>query len=223
MTMKNDISYSDLRQHGFDTRVLRNGNIIFFDKKGKKKSSLSPFAPSTRLCAQINKWSLISDDLLSCIKSISYYSRELSDLFFIMYYSGCRVNEVLSLKVEDIISENSLLLKGSKGSDSRICFCPGVQLSFYKKSKAPGSFLFDWNRFQVLRFSKYYGINKVGERIFEQMPTKIFRYVYASLLYSQFNDYQLVGKTLGHVNVENAKYYIYDLHNEMTSNNKKRK
>lgn len=203
--------YDYLRKGGFDTRKMSDGRIYFYEKKFKPIKELTPSAQSTTLCAVGVDWSTVSNELLGLIGTCRCSHIMFYELAMIMYYSGCRVSEVLRLKRSDIISKNQLFLHASKNSDDRIITVPNLDLSNYLSIVDSDYILFPLSRFHVYRYSVTLGLNLLCNGLFESKPTKLFRYCYASLLYSKTKNLSLVASTLGHKNVENSRYYIYEL------------
>jgi integrase len=208
--------YDFLRKGGFDTRKMADGTIYFYEKKQRSKSELAPLAQSTTLCAVGVDWSAVSTQLLGVVSACRYSHVMFYELATIMYYSGCRVSEVLRIKRSDLISSNQIFLHASKNSEDRIVTIPNLNLSHYLLLTDPGQILFELSRFHVYRYSITIGLNLLCNGLFESKPTKLFRYCYASLLYSKTKNLSLVAHTLGHKNVENSKYYIYELRQSIT-------
>lgn len=203
------VSYSDIRQQGFNTRSLKNGNIIFFNRKEKSNKDSQPSAQSTKLCGLGVDWCSTSDEVLALIDKLKNSNPIYFDLYMIMYYSGCRVSEVLNLTPSNIISKNQIVIMASKNSANRIVTIPLVDLRKYFSWCSENDKLFQLDRFKVYRYSVSIGLSNIGNGLFKDKPTKLFRYCHASLIYSKTKDLNLVGSALGHKVVENAKFYIY--------------
>lgn len=209
-------NYDFLRKGGFDTRKMSDGRIYFYEKKQKNKSVTTPAAQSITLCAVGVDWSAVSTQLLELVSACRYSHVMFYELATIMYYSGCRVSEVLRIKRSDLISNNQILLHASKNSEDRIVTIPNLDLSHHLLLFDQGQNIFQLSRFHVYRYSISIGLNLLCNGLFEAKPTKLFRYCYASLLYSKTKNLSLVAHTLGHKNVENSKYYIYELKQTIT-------
>lgn len=208
--------YDFLRRGGLNTRKLADGSIIVFEKKQKALPVISPSAQSTTSCAVGVDWSAVSTQLLELVSACRYSHVMFYELATIMYYSGCRVSEVLRIKRSDLISSNQIFLHASKNSEDRIVTIPNLDLSHHLLLFNQDQNIFQLSRFHVYRYSISIGLNLLCNGVFESKPTKLFRYCYASLLYSKTKNLSLVAHTLGHKNIENSKYYIYELKQTIT-------
>lgn len=206
----NALSYSDYRKNGFDTRKRSDGSFYVFEKKHKTKNALSPFAQSTKQCVPGISWVQVSSIVLERINSIKYSHPMYYNALLIMYYSGCRVSEVCRLRYCDFINKHTVVITASKSSDNRIVTVPDIYMNFKNETKSVEYPVFNLNRFQIYRFCISLRLHLLCSGIFEDKPTKLFRFLYASMIYEQTKSLSLVAHTLGHKNEENSKYYIYN-------------
>lgn len=204
------LSYSDFRKNGFDTRKRSDGSFYVFERKPKTKTVLSPSAPSTKQCELGISWVQASSVVLERINSIKYSHTMYYNALLIMYYSGCRVSEVCKLRHCDFINKHTVVINASKSSDNRIVTVPDLFFNFDYFIKSSEFTVFNLNRYQIYRFCISLRLHLLCNGVFEDKPTKLFRYLYASMIYEQTKSLSLVARTLGHKNEENSKYYIYN-------------
>lgn len=206
----NVFSYSDFRRNGFDTRKRSDGSFYVFEKKNKIKAVLSPSAQSTKLCELGVSWVEVSSVVLERISSIKYSHTMYYNVLLIMYYSGCRVSEVCKLRYCDFINKHTVVIYASKSSDNRIVTIPDLYLNFDNFVKSSELSVFNLNRYQIYRFCVSLRLHLLCNGVFEDKPTKLFRFLYASMIFEQTKCLALVARALGHKNEENSKYYIYN-------------
>lgn len=206
----NNLSYSDYRKNGFDTRRRSDGSFYVFEKKRKTNTVLSPSAQSTKQCELGVSWVQVSSIVLERISSIRYSHPMYYNALLIMYYSGCRVSEVCRLRYCDFINKHTVVITASKSSDNRIVTVPDLYINLSNESKFFEYPIFNLNRFQIYRFCISLRLHLLCNGVFEDKPTKLFRFLYASMIYEQTKSLTLVARTLGHKNEENSKYYIYN-------------
>lgn len=206
----NDFSYSDFRRNGFDTRKRADGSFYVFEKKPKINNVLSPSAQSTKQCVPGISWVQVSSIVLERISSIKYSHPMYYNALLIMYYSGCRVSEVCKLRYCDFINKHTVVINASKSSDNRIVTVPDMYFNFDNFVKSSEFTVFNLNRYQIYRFCISLRLHLLCNGVFEDKPTKLFRFLYASMIFEQTKSLTLVARTLGHKNEENSKYYIYN-------------
>lgn len=206
----NDFSYSDFRQNGFDTRKRADGSFYVFEKKPKINNVLSPTAQSTKQCVLGISWVQVSSIVLERISSIKYSHPMYYNALLIMYYSGCRVSEVCKLRYCDFINKHTVVINASKSSENRIVTIPDLYINFSSDFKFVESSVFNLNRFQIYRFCISLRLHLLCNGVFENKPTKLFRFLFASMIFEQTKSLTLVARALGHKNEENSKYYIYN-------------
>lgn len=184
---------------------------INFRTEKRHKSVLSPSAQSTRPCVQGFDYVASYKQLRGIVDSLKNENSILHDLFLIMLESGCRVSEVLRLRFCDVFGINKVYIRASKGSSDRIVSVSGL---VNKKilNRSDKDLIFNYfDRFFVYRFSRDYIINKMDSGLFFDKATKIFRYSLASAVYQETENLETVANLLGHKNVDNARYYIFQL------------
>lgn len=204
------LTYSDYRQNGFDTRKRADGSFYIFEKKNKTKTKLAPSAQSAKLCELGMSWVEVSSIVLERISGIKYSHPMYYNALLIMYYSGCRVSEVCKLRHCDFINKHTVVINASKSSDNRIVTVPDLVVNLSNDSKYSECVVFSLNRYQIYRFCISLRLHLLCNGVFEDKPTKLFRFLYASMIYEQTKSLSLVARTLGHKNEENSKFYIYN-------------
>jgi integrase len=204
------LTYSDYRQNGFDTRKRADGSFYIFKKKYKTKTILSPTAPSAKPCDLGMSWEQASLIVLERINNIRNTHPVYYNALLIMYYSGCRVSEVCKLRYCDFINKHTVVINASKSSENRIVTVPDLILNLSNDTKYLEFTVFNLNRYQIYRFCISLRLHLLCNGVFEDKPTKLFRFLYASMIYEQTKSLSLVARTLGHKNEENSKFYIYN-------------
>lgn len=200
----------------FGVRIAKNGRILakslFEDLNGRiddsrKKSVLSPMPQNTtQLRAKP-----IECEPISVVKSLGC---ELKSISMEVYYcvlvlesTGCRISEVLNIRVYDIASNGSFKVKGLKGSDDRLFTI--VELAEYminckKSGKYPFSTFnrfFYYSLFKRLGIGAYYGNSK------RMSVTHSFRHDYITNLKTIDSELQTTKTNIGHKNISNTQYY----------------
>ena len=135
----------------------------------------------------------------------------IRSLVYIAYHSGCRINELLALKKNDLDANNSLCIKASKGSNDRSVIIPENNcLDWFRNSpdNLPFSIYsssFVYRELKKLHFDNYFYVNA------HNAVTHIFRYVYAYRFYLLSENYNAVQQALGHKDIKSTMQYFKPL------------
>lgn len=128
-------------------------------------------------------------------------------LVWVMYHSGCRVNEVLRIKTKDVSIFNDVKIPSSKGSNERIVRIPllqGLKITDICKS----DYLFaDYNRYYLYRCFKRNGLYLRKSGAANYSVTHSFRVIYAHSLLSISKKSKSTATAIGHKGIDTIDYY----------------
>ena len=137
-------------------------------------------------------------------------------MYSILYSAGLRINELLSLKPDDIDVSRSLIhVRQGKGKKDRYTLLskPLVgKLSDYRERYNPETWLFE--RETGVQFSESIVSKKLKEIALEAGITKrvyphLFRHSFATHLIEQGTDLKIVQELLGHNNIKTTEVYVH--------------
>ena len=137
-------------------------------------------------------------------------------MYSILYSAGLRINELLSLKPDDIDVSRSLIhVRQGKGKKDRYTLLskPLVgKLSEYRARYNPETWLFE--RETGVQFSESIVSKKLKEIALEAGITKrvyphLFRHSFATHLIEQGTDLKIVQELLGHNNIKTTEVYVH--------------
>lgn len=135
---------------------------------------------------------------------------QLRYLIWVMLHSGCRVNEVLRLRVTDVNYMNDICLQESKGGIKRIVRIPDL-LGLKLLQVCHMTMLFnDYNRFYIYRLLKKRGIYYPSEEGIHSPVTHVFRHIYANRILEITEKSQTTARALGHKRTDTIDYYAKD-------------
>ena len=137
-------------------------------------------------------------------------------MYSILYSAGLRINELLSLKPDDIDVSRSLIhVRQGKGKKDRYTLLskPLVgKLSEYRARYNPETWLFE--RETGVQFSESIVSKKLKEIALEAGITKrvyphLFRHSFATHLIEQGTDLKIAQELLGHNNIKTTEVYVH--------------
>lgn len=137
-------------------------------------------------------------------------------MYSILYSAGLRINELLSLKPDDIDVSRSLIhVRQGKGKKDRYTLLskPLVgKLSEYRARYNPETWLFE--RKTGVQFSESIVSKKLKEIALEAGITKrvyphLFRHSFATHLIEQGTDLKIAQELLGHNNIKTTEVYVH--------------
>lgn len=137
-------------------------------------------------------------------------------MYSILYSAGLRINELLSLKPDDInISRSLIHVRQGKGKKDRYTLLskPLIgKLSEYKETYHPQTWLFE--RESGVQFSESIVSKKLKEIAVEAGITKrvyphLFRHSFATHLLEQGTDLGVIKELLGHNNIKTTEIYVH--------------
>lgn len=125
----------------------------------------------------------------------------------LMNDNGLRISEVLNIKHTDITSNNSILIKGLKGSRDRLVY-PRLGGDYWAKCKALGGCEhIGRNRFYYYRLCKRFGLGQGFAGKTNVPTTHAFRHKFVTNLLNQGYTLEQVADVIGHKNVSSTKFY----------------
>ena len=146
----------------------------------------------------------VSEVVNRCVRQFSKVEGFILDL---LLTNGCRIGEALAVRPGDILTENSVHIRGEKGSSDRVCFLTVVQgfqtlQDIALRLNGPGM-----NRWYIYRVARKMGI--YGKLIGKQRNavTHLGRHNFVSRLAHNGVDTVTIQKVIGHKSVKSTKYY----------------
>lgn len=167
----------------------------------------SPSAQTSTLCtSRLNKYEALDvharNFLLRANEPLS-----LKAIIALMYQEGLRVSEVLSINPGSITSDLHIIIRGKKGSGTRI-ITPVFFREFWERYRcSTWNIAAEYNRFYVYRLCKKYGLyitNSSGKRSF---VTHSFRHNIISSLINKVKDTADVQHYIGHKSHKSTIWY----------------
>lgn len=137
-------------------------------------------------------------------------------MYSLLYSAGLRINELLSLKPDDINVSRSLIhVRQGKGKKDRYTLLSKPLISKLIKYKAeykPDKWLFE--REAGVQFSESIVSKKLKEIALEAGITKrvyahLFRHSFATHLIEQGTDLKIIKELLGHNNIKTTEIYVH--------------
>ena len=189
-----------------DTKKILN---FLYKKKPKTcvNSGLRSTAQDNILCGVRNTAIVDDNYLLRQIAKLKAQGGYLFEVATILYHSGCRVSEVLNLHTADVLQDNSLVIRGLKGSNDRIIKVPGID-KFLNRMRLKDMFLFEgYNRYFIYREFKKVGLSKNFGNHQNNSVTHLFRHQKIRTLRKQGLSNDLISKYIGHKNEKNTENY----------------
>lgn len=199
-------------QNLMDSPDLEPGEIEIYDSRSGKSRR---FKPVSKPSAQTIKLCETGEDLESLLKGVlakrDYILKEHKLLWYIIELQlsgGLRIAEVLSIMPGQILPTGHVLIKGKKGSSSRIVYTSdarGYLVRCRNNSVLP---FMDYDRYWVYREYKKLGIGTKFKGKGNASVTHFFRQLNARL--QQMSDVELenIGTFLGHKSQQSTQYYV---------------
>jgi len=126
----------------------------------------------------------------------------------IMFIGGLRVSDVLNIRAKDILPSAQIVIKQSKGSESKIIRVPELENYLNNCKKALRDPFFGISRFQVYRMFKKVGLGTTFGKTINESVTHYPRKVFAKVINQGTQDLELVQRSIGHRNKKSTGYYV---------------
>lgn len=147
----------------------------------------------------------VSEVVNRCIRQ---FSKVEGFIFDLLLTNGCRIGEALAVRAGDILTENSVHIRGEKGSSDRVCFLTVVQgfktlQEIAVRLNGPGM-----NRWYIYRVARKMGIygKLIGKR--RNAVTHLGRHSFVSRLARGGVDTVTIQKAIGHRSRKSTEYYV---------------
>lgn len=171
------------------------------------KSVSGASAQNTTLCGEVEALNELSMQRVEALIRNSRLGKEMRALIEILMLNGCRVSEVINISFADIITENTIRLKGLKGSSDRIVYVSEnsgyIELS-KKYSFDPFKHI---SRYQVYRVLKNNGLQEIFGDNKRFSTTHIFRHLFVKSMLAKGVRIEDVQRIIGHKKLENTLIY----------------
>lgn len=150
------------------------------------------------------------EDLKVLIEKVESRKKQLGIYYepiMLLVKNGLRVSELLNIESSDIMSSGYIIIRGSKGSSSRLVSVD-VKNSFWSAFRNYENKISDQlSRFQVRRIMQKIGIDAKKEGNKNNSQTSLARNAYVQMLnQTTLTDREKANQT-GHKSINNLKYY----------------
>ena len=126
----------------------------------------------------------------------------------LLLFSGCRVSEVCNIQPDDILSNNQVLVRGLKGSSSRICTLGAMTDFLDFKYRFSWQWGIGLNRWYVYRICKEFGIYETILGNKKLAVTHAGRHELISGLEAAGLDSGAIAELIGHKRVSSTEHYL---------------
>lgn len=176
-------------------------------KNSLDESVLKPSAQSTKQCDDDKD----KDEAYSVVKhrgnELKAMSQEIYSIVVALEVTGCRISELINIKVYDINKNGQFKIKGLKGSADRLFTILEIRdyliMCRINRCDPFGTF----SRFYYYRLFKKMGIGTVYGNSTKASVTHSFRHEYIVNLNELDSSNELVKSNVGHKNIKNTEYY----------------
>lgn len=122
--------------------------------------------------------------------------------------SGARINEILRLTSDEIVGNDSIIIRAEKKSRSRIVRVPELSEQFQKARQYPHSKLFSVSYSQVWRQYVNHGISFSVPGDSHRKVTHSFRYKYISDIQHVAHSVDTTAECVGHKSPKSTEVYL---------------
>lgn len=190
-------------------------NYKFTDVIGKTSFNVNHYKPTPKATSILNRHDIIRF-LQGLIIHSEYYERDLL-LFTLLLSTGCRISELLNIKVKDINFKNDLLkIWMSKVNRERILvlrdgFGELLNIHCNNNKLVENDYLFSSNKGNKLTSSQ---VRELYHDLLvkAQLPrTRIhdLRHTFATLMYESGSEIIIIQQLLGHKNTDTTQSYVH--------------
>lgn len=141
----------------------------------------------------------------------------------LMYSTGIRIGEVISLKIENIDSSRMIIniIDAKGGKDRQVTLDPLLLelLRYYYKQYKPNTYLFNgqnslqYSQRSIAQFIQTYA-DKAGLK--KRVYPHLIRHCYATHLHEAGTDLSIIQKLLGHGDIKTTQIYSHISHNHIS-------
>jgi integrase/recombinase XerD len=166
-----------------------------------------PSAQYATLCDHNTGRSYLTEAVLKAETTIRNHGNTLWFFMHFLATSGCRVSEVIKISPRSIAQNGSVIIEGSKGSNSRIVTdleCRDFFLRCKRLSVYPFSY---YSRFFIYRFMKKMGFTMVIEGHKKMAVTHSLRHEYIQSMKSIDSDLEATKRAIGHKSMKSTEHY----------------
>ena len=185
------------------SRNIKNLNTILHGSK----SVPNLCAQSTTLCevpdalqSHINK----VEALLCSSSNLSILEKAIIEL---LYNSGCRISEILSIKSNSITRSGQIFIKGSKKSSDRVIQSVLFRRFWIDNKLSIQNLLSNYNRFYFYRLFKNNGLAISFESKKNKSVTHSFRHLYINSLADSNISNLNIQSAIGHKSIKSQEFY----------------
>lgn len=175
--------------------------------KPRVKPVVSPPTQTIKLLQGDNELEDFKTRVLSFVTTNTIYSPNVRLVVWLLFHTGARVNEILSLKNVDVTKDWFIKIKSSKGSLSRVVSIPSPPF-VYKVPRGTIFYLFpELSRFYIYRVCRDYNMYLQVSGNCKKSVTHSFRHYYASRVLVLQDVKNVAGRALGHKSNNSILHY----------------
>lgn len=219
--------YEEKLSHATINRILSANRSFFHNLCEKNEIQAQPFTRIKRAKQGQRLPTVLTQEEIDSVLNaeISDYTSLMEVTMFNLFYStGCRLSEIIEMKVDDINIEERRILVTGKGNKQRYVFLTHRAISFLDKYLPKRTQILKQNRAED---NKILLINKKGKKlplssvhiIFDKYRVKlgitkkftphVFRHSFATHLLDNNSDIRFVQALLGHQSIGTTQIYTH--------------
>ena len=177
------------------------------NKKPRVNSVINPSAQYTTLYAANNLTAERSNLICTYIAPESNLSELEKAIIELMFVSGCRISEAISINSNDILKNGSIKLKGSKGSNDRIITVILYRNFWLRNKLFIKSILQPFTRFYFYRLFRKIGLTFHMSGKCNANVTHSLRQLYIESMNEGNISNELIKNSIGHKSINSQEYY----------------
>ena len=177
---------TDLFQKVQNSAISKNGKLdekkffhfVYADSvQSRIRSVPCPPAQSNQLCSSQTDLDLLYNTAVYAIDKLMVECMPLACIIELQLLYGLRVSEVLAIHSNDILSSGHVMVKGLKGSESRLIIAVKTA-EWLQAQKNKGRYIFmDFNRYYLYRLYKKLGLSAQFRNRRKKSVTHLFRHM----------------------------------------------
>jgi len=169
---------------------------------------LNPSAQNEGLCAIHTPEVSSVTSIVNSILAGNELTSQDKAMVELLYISGLRITEALSIKFGSITNDGRIAVKGIKGSNDRLVF-PLVTKAYFEHCK---TFRYDpfkeKNRFYYYRLFKQKGLFIYRQHVEKNSVTHVFRYNFVIDIKNSGADNNFIKSAIGHRSIKSTEHYV---------------